>query len=178
MKVELNKAYRLLSPRLVVLLTTVNSKQGVNAVPIDFIIPINYSPPIIMISLMPLGHTYKNISATKEFVINILSKRYSDKVMRCAARYQEGINKLNQANLHQYSSQLVKPPRVKEADLWMECRYLDEKRFEDHVAIFGEVVVAEVRDELMKGSEVDFSKIEPFLHITKDYVVETKIRKK
>jgi len=178
MKVELNKAYLLLSPRLVVLLTTVNSKQGTNATPIDFIIPVNYSPPVIMISLMPLGHTYKNISTTKEFVINVLDRRYSDKVMRCAARYQEGVNKLSQSGLHQYSSQLVKPPRVKEADLWMECKCMDEKNFGDHVAIFGEVVAAEVRDELMKGSDIDFSKMEPFLHITKDYAVETKIRKK
>jgi len=178
MKTELNKSYRFLSPRLVVLLTTINSKQGANAVPIDFIIPVNYSPPIIMLSLMPFGHTYKNITMTREFVINILDKRYADRVVRCAARYQEGVNKLSQAGLHQFSSQLVKPPRVKEASLWLECKYLDERRFEDHVAIFGEVVVADAKNEVMKGSDIDFSKIEPFLHITKDYNIEIKIKGK
>jgi len=178
MRIDSSKAYRLLSPRIVVLLTTTNSKHGINAIPIDFIIPVNYSPPIIMIALQPLGHTYESIKNTGEFVINVMSKKYTDSVIRCATRYQNGIDKIQQVGLHHFSSQLVRPPRVKEAKAWLECRFLDEKVFKDHVAIFAEIVVAEVSDDVVVNGEVDYSKIIPILHITKDYIIGLDVVKK
>jgi flavin reductase (DIM6/NTAB) family NADH-FMN oxidoreductase RutF len=178
MRIELSKAYRLLSPRIVVLLTTINSKHGVNAIPVDFIIPVSYSPATLMLSLQPLGHTYRNIKNTGEFVINVMGKKHADEVMRCAARYQEGINKIQQVGLHQFSSQLVRPPRIREAKAWLECRFLDEKIFKDHVAIFGEIVVAEVSDDVIVNGEIDHSRISPILHISKDYTLELKVTKR
>ncbi|MEM5843975.1 MAG: flavin reductase family protein [Candidatus Aenigmatarchaeota archaeon] len=169
MKYPLEKAYRLISPRLVILVTTVNSKQGVNAAPISFCSPISFSPPIVMISLTPEIRTHKNIQETKEFVINILSKQYADQVLRCAARYPEGVNKLEVVGLKKFSSILVKPPRVKEAFAWLECKLIEEKKFGDHFAIFGEVLTAEIKDEIAKEGEIDFSKVSPILHLFKEY---------
>lgn len=169
MKYPLDKSYRLISPRLVVLVTTVNSKEGTNVAPVSFCSPVSFSPPIVMVSLTPEIRTHKNIQETKEFVINILSKRYIDQVLKCAARYPEGINKLEVVGLKKFSSVLVKPPRVKEAFAWLECRLIDEKRLGDHFAIFGEVLVAEIKDETAKEEGIDFSKINPILHLFKEY---------
>jgi len=124
MKIEPSKAYRLLSPRIVVLLTSINSRHGMNAIPIDFIIPVNYSPPILMVAIQPGGQTYKNIKESREFVINIMSQKYFNEVMKCATRYQEGINKIQQVGLHHYSSQLVRAPRIKEAKAGLSAELL------------------------------------------------------
>jgi flavin reductase (DIM6/NTAB) family NADH-FMN oxidoreductase RutF len=172
------KAYELLSPRLVLLITTLNSKGSVNASPVSFASPISFNPPIVLISLAPTRHTYKNILETKEFVINILGKEYLDQVLRCAIPYQEGINKLQQAGLKYYSSKIVKPVRVKEAKAWIECKFLEERKFGDHMAILGEVLTAEVRDEAVVKDEIDFTKINPIAHIAKDvFAVDFKIVK-
>lgn len=178
MKIDPSKAYKLLSPRIVVLLTSINSKHGINAIPIDFIIPVNYSPPIIMVAVQPGGQTYKNIKESGEFVINIMSKKHFNEVMRCAVRYQEGINKIQQVGLHHFSSQFVRAPKIKEAKAWLECKVVDEVAFKDHIAIFAEVVAAEVSDEIVVGGEIDYSRINPILHITKDYTIEFKATKK
>jgi len=178
MRVDPSKAYKILSPRIVVLLTTVNSKHGVNAIPVDFIIPVSYSPPVLMISLQPSGHTYANIKNSGEFVVNLMDRRNFGEVMKCAARYQDGINKIQQVGLHSFSSQLVRPPRVKEAKAWLECRFVDEKVFKDHVAIFAEIVAAETSDEVVSSGEIDHQKINPILHITKDYDLELKVIKR
>lgn len=178
MKYPLNKYYRLLSPRLLTLITTVNSKSGVNAAPVDFCSPVSSEPPIIMVSLTPETRTKKHIQESGEFVINILSKESTDQVLRCAARYPEGINKLQVVGLRQYSSELVKPPRIKEAVIWLECKFLEDKKIGDHSAIFGEVVAAEVKDEMTKENELDLSKISPILHLLKDnFAVDYKIAK-
>lgn len=178
MRVEPSKAYRLLSPRIVVLLTTTNSKHGMNVIPVDFIVPVSYSPPIIMVSLQPSGHTYRNVKDSREFVVNVMDKKYSDEVMKCAARYQDGVNKIQQVGLHHFSSQLVRPPKIKEAGAWLECRFVDERVFKDHIAVFAEVVAAEASDEMVGEGEVDHSRISPVLHIAKDYVLELKIAKR
>ncbi|MEM7825376.1 MAG: flavin reductase family protein, partial [Candidatus Aenigmatarchaeota archaeon] len=128
-----------------------------------------FSPPIVMISLNPEIRTHKNIQETKEFVINVLSKQYIDQVLKCAARYPEGVNKLEVVGFKKFSSVLVKPPRVKEAFAWLECRLIDEKRFGDHFALFGEVLVSEIKDEIEREREIDFSKVNPILHLFKEY---------
>jgi len=88
--------------------------------------------------------------------------------LRCAIPYQEGVNKLQQAGLRSFSSKIVKPPRVKEAKAWIECRFLEDRRLGDHMAILGEILTAEVRDELVDGEDINFSKINSILHVWKD----------
>jgi len=168
MEVRLNEAYKLLSPRLTAVITTLNSLRAVNACVVSFISPISFNPPIVMISLAPVRHTYRNISQTKEFVINILGKERLDQMLRCAMKYQEGVNKLEHAGLRQYSSKLVRPPRVREAKAWLECKVIDERRMGDHIAVFGEVVAAEVSDQVLSDGSIDLNKINPVLHIAKE----------
>lgn len=178
MKYPLEKAHRLLSPRLLVVITTKNSKDGANATPVDFCSPVSFNPPIVMVSLNPQIRTHKNIQETGEFVINILSREYVDQMLRCAAKYPEGVNKLQLVGLKQYSSEIVNPPRIKEAKIWFECKLLEEKRVGDHFAVFGEVLLAEVKDELIKEGEVDLTKLNPVLHLIKDnFAVDYKIIK-
>lgn len=172
------KAYRLLAPRLLTLITTINSKEGINVAPVDFCSPVSFSPCIVMVSLTPAIKTYKNIKETGEFVINVLPKKYLDQALRCAARYPEGINKLEIVGLKHYSSVIVKPPRIKEAKIWLECKLLDEKKVSDHFAMFGEVLLAEVSDDAIKNGEVDYSKIDPVLHLARDiFAVDYRIIK-
>lgn len=178
MRIELNKFYNSLSPRLVTLITTVNSLKGVNAAPMDFVSPVSMDPPVVMISLKYTRRTYENIREKREFVINVLSRRYVDEVLRCAANYPPGINKLEQVGLHTYSSVIVKPPRVKEADIWMECKLHDEKIVGDHVVVFGQVLVIEVKDNVVTDGEVDIVKLDPILHLKKeDFVIDFKVTK-
>jgi flavin reductase (DIM6/NTAB) family NADH-FMN oxidoreductase RutF len=178
MRIELSKIYNLLSPRVVTLITTVNSLKGVNAAPVDFVSPVSIDPPIVMISLRSTRKTYENIREKREFVINILSRQYADEVLRCAARYPPGINKLEQVGLHSYSSVIVKTPRVKEAKIWIECKLHDERIVGDHVAIFAQVLVAEVKDDIFTDGEVDMIKLNPILHVTQDnFATDFKVTK-
>lgn len=178
-KANLRQAYEILSPRLVLLVTTVNSHGGINAAPISWSSPISFDPPIVMISLAPVRHTYQNIKQNKEFVINVLNKSHLDHMLRCAAGYPPGINKLEIAGLGWYSSEIVKTPRVREGKAWLECKLLDERIMGDHIAIFGDVVMAEVKDEMLTGGRIDFTKVNPPLHISKDeFAVDFKIIKR
>jgi len=178
MRLDPTKAYRLLSPRLVLLITTLNSKAGVNAAPVDFATPVSINPPVVMISLAPSRHTYQNIIDHKEFVINILGREYINQVLRCSTPYQNGVDKLRLAGLNWFSSERVDPPRVREAKAWIECEMTEQKQHGDHVAIFAEVLAAEIREEATTFGEVDIGKLKPMFHATKDeFITDFKITK-
>lgn len=179
MRLDTKNSYKLISPRLAVAVTTLNSTSVPNACVVSFISPVSKDPPLIMISLAPVRHTCKNIIKSNEFVINILGRRYIDQLLRCAAKYQEGVNKIQQAGLSWYSSRLVSPPRIREASAWLECRVSGSKEMGDHIAIFGEVLEAEAKDSVIKNGEVDIQLIDPVLHISGDeFATEFKIAKR
>lgn len=168
MKIAKDQFHQIIAPRSIALVTTIDKNKKINAAPLSFVSPISFQPPILMLALSPSRHTYQNIIETKEFVLNFFGKEDLDKVLRCAKNYPKGINELQQAGLKWYSSELVNPPRVKEAKVWIECKLLDEKKMGDHLSIFGEVLVIEVKDEIITDGKVDIKKLSPALHISKD----------
>jgi flavin reductase (DIM6/NTAB) family NADH-FMN oxidoreductase RutF len=173
MRWENEKAYRLISPRLLILVTTRDILDGINAMPTTFVAPVSFKPPIVMISVPPKSNTYDNILDNKEFVINILPSEYLTKVLKCGKHFPKGFNKLQQVGLNWYSSEKVKVPRVKEAKIWIECKFIgglqiDHLRLTEHVPIFGEVVTAEVSDDVITEGKVDLKKLNPAMHITGD----------
>ena len=178
MRLELSKVYRLLFPRLVFLITTTNSAGGTNAAPVDFATPVAMSPPVLMVAIKPNTKTYQNIVHSREFVMNVLSRGFIDRVLKCARVYQNGVNKLEQVGLHWFSSQLIDAPRVKEAKIWIECRMIEEKKFSDRVAIFAEPLTAEVKDDILTEGEVDIAKLNPIIHLTQDkFLTDFKVSK-
>lgn len=168
MKLDPELAYQVIAPRITILVTTVDSDKKINAAPISFVSPIGFNPAVVMISLAPTRHTYQNIKETREFVINILGKEYMDKVMMCAMAYPKGVNELEKVGLRWYSSELVRPSRVKEAKAWLECKFLEEKKMGDHLAVFGEVLTAEVSDDVITDGKPDMTKINPVGHISEN----------
>jgi flavin reductase (DIM6/NTAB) family NADH-FMN oxidoreductase RutF len=171
MKIMPERAYEILAPRPLVLITTMDSHGGINAAPVSFTSPISFDPSVIMVSLRPIRKTYQNIIDHKEFVMNILGKEHATRVLGCATRYPDGINKLEQVGLRWYSAEKVGVPRVKEAKAWIECKLLEEKKVGDHMVIFGQVVSAEIRDEYTEAGEINFAKLNVLLHASKDTFV-------
>ncbi|MDI6807060.1 MAG: flavin reductase family protein [Candidatus Aenigmarchaeota archaeon] len=173
MRYENEKAYRLISPRILILVTTVDILDGIDAMPTTFVAPVSFKPPLVMVSIPPKSNTYDNILDKKEFVINVLPSLYVTKVLKCGKHFPKGFNKLQQAGLNWYSSEKVKVPRVKEAKIWLECRFvgglqIDHLRSTDHVPMLGEVITAEVSDDVVTEGRVDMKKLSPAMHITSE----------
>lgn len=97
----------------------------------------------------PEHHTFRNVMATGEFVINVPTEDIMDKVLE-AAKITEypcpaGVNEIERAGLTPIQSEKVKPPRVKECVAHYEC-VLDWFR---GGLIVGKVVAVSVDASLM-----------------------------
>jgi len=167
MNIPVNYSYKFLSPRIVVLVTTVDEKGRINAAPFSFCGPISINPPLLWIGVRSFQDTYQNIKKTGEFVVNIVNENFAQKAISCEKRYPHGVNELEKVGLHWYDSEKVKPPRVKEARIHLECKFKEEKEVGDHIMIIGEVV--SLNTEGMKDDNPDFTILKTLLQSTGEH---------
>jgi flavin reductase (DIM6/NTAB) family NADH-FMN oxidoreductase RutF len=166
MKLDLDKFYKALAPRITVLVTTADSKGRVNAAPFSFSSPVSMNPPLIALGLNPKNDTIANIKETKEFVVNLPSSGLMKQVWDCSEAFPKGVNELEKTGLTEIKSGKVKPPRVKECLAWFECQLEWIKEAGDHMLVVGRIVEAEVKDEYMKkDGSFDVEKAKVLMHV-------------
>ena len=166
--------YRLLIgsvvPRPIALVTT-RDEQGVpNAAPFSFFNCFSHDPPIVALGmeLRPEGglkDTVRIIRATREFVVNLVSEAIAERMNICAVDFPEGMNELSEADLTAVPSSAVKPPRIKESPVNMECKLIEELRFGadgKRSIVLGEVLRFHIHDDVLTPrGHVDLAQMKP-----------------
>jgi flavin reductase (DIM6/NTAB) family NADH-FMN oxidoreductase RutF len=172
---EWKDAYKLLVgsilPRPIAFVTSVDDKGIVNAAPFSFFTAICADPMLICFSPMRRGtdgmkkDTLANIEAVKEFVINIVSEDWTEKMNICATEFTAEIDELETAGLEKESSQTVQPPRVKEAKVHLECSLYQVLHFGEHAGagslVIGKVEHVHVAEELYENGRINTEKLKP-----------------
>lgn len=143
-------------PRAIAWVST-ESKDGMaNLAPISFFTAVGRKPPMVSLSLQPrsdevtLKDTFVNIRDTGEFVVNVVSLELAHAMHRTAYEFPSDADEFNEVGLEKAASVVVRPPRVKNAPIAMECklnRIIPIDKDLDHV-VFGEVVRFHIRDDL------------------------------
>ena len=124
--------YRLLIgavvPRPIAFVSTKSVDGILNLAPFSFFTVISANPPVICFCPMvrggalPKKDTLVNIEATKEFVVNIVSEDFAAKMNLCSGEYPPDVDEFELSGLTPVPSDLVKPARVKESRVNMECK--------------------------------------------------------
>ena len=116
------------SPRPICFASTVDNEGNVNLSPFSFFNVFSAKPPILVFSPARRGrdnttkHTYENVLEVPEVVINIVSFEMVQQVSLSSTEYAKGINEFKKAGFTELASHIVKPPRVAEAPVQMECK--------------------------------------------------------
>lgn len=166
MSITLEDFYKLLAPRPIVLITTVDKQGRINAAPMSFVTPVEMEPPILLLSTGYDGDTYRNISETGEFVVNLVTEEIKKQMWTCGKSFPRGVNELEKAGLHWEPSEKVKPPRVVECPVNFECKLEWTHNGPEYVVVAGRVVAVNVRKGAIKGGRLNVEQVRPLLHIT------------
>ena len=123
----LDKAHRLIAPRIAYIVTTIDKKNRVNAASFSNLTSVSTRPERLVLGVYKEWDTAKNIRQTKEFVVNVPSKDLLEEVWICGDKYTgnpipRGVNELKIANLTEIPSEKVKPPRIAECFGHIECK--------------------------------------------------------
>ncbi len=116
-----------IAPRPIALASTISQKGVVNLAPFSFFNIFSVDPPILIFSPAlrvrdnSRKHTLNNISEVAEVVIHIVDEAILDRVNQCGADYPEETDELNAVGFTAQPSTVVRPPRVKESKIQLEC---------------------------------------------------------
>lgn len=153
---EKESRYKLLcafvAPRPIALVTTVSTDDIPNAAPFSFFNVFGDEPPIIILGIQnrPDGRpkdTTKNIMDTGEFVTHMVDRSLEQAMVECSVDFSPQINEISETGLHLAPSIKVKPGRIVEAPVAMECRLEKTIEYVGRSIILGRVVHMLVRDD-------------------------------
>ena len=116
------------APRPIAFVSSINGAGEVNLSPFSFFNLFSANPPILVFSPSrrvrdkSTKHTLDNVLEVPEVVIHVVGHSLVEQMSLASTEYGKGVNEFVKAGLTEVSSNLVAPPRVKEAPLAFECR--------------------------------------------------------
>jgi len=158
-------------PRPIAFVSTISNSGNINLSPYSFFNAVSYDPPLIIFSSSKftsdgkLKDSLSNIEQNGEFVVNIVNENIVEAMNKTAAEYPENVNEFDIANLTQIDSDLVKPPRLRESPVNMECKLerIITLGTEAHPQglVIGEIIQLHIDDQIISGHRINHEKLKP-----------------
>jgi flavin reductase (DIM6/NTAB) family NADH-FMN oxidoreductase RutF len=141
-------------PRPIAWVSTVSTDGKTNLAPFSYFNAVASKPPLISISVgRRRGRrkdTAENASTTGELVVNVVTEANLHAMVQTSGDYPPEVDELARAGLTPLASTLVKPPRVAESPIQMECRTRQIFEVSPGIVdlVIAEVVMFHIADEL------------------------------
>jgi flavin reductase (DIM6/NTAB) family NADH-FMN oxidoreductase RutF len=138
------------APRPVCFASTIDKEGNVNLSPFSYFNLFSVNPPTCVFSPSrrvrdnTTKHTLENIREVAECVINIVNYNMVQQVSLASVEYPKGVNEFIKAGFTMLPSEMVRPPRVAESPVQLECVVKDIAHL-GHGAGAGNLVIAEVK---------------------------------
>lgn len=116
-----------IAPRPICFASTMDENGQPNLSPFSFFNLFGSNPPTLIFSPArrvrdnTLKHTLENIYATKEVVINVVTYAMVQQASLSSCEYPRGISEFEKAGFTPLPSERIKPFRVKESPVQLEC---------------------------------------------------------
>jgi flavin reductase (DIM6/NTAB) family NADH-FMN oxidoreductase RutF len=164
-------------PRPIGWISTISQEGVCNLAPFSYSNLIVTAPPIFMFSCNgahlegDVKDSALNARETGEFVYNLATWEIRDAMNTSSSHVGRSEDEFELAGLTKASSMLVKPPRVSEAPISLECRTwktidLPATKPEiQNIMVIGEVVGVHIADEALKNGLVDTAALRPIARL-------------
>ena len=148
-----------IGPRPIAWVTTRDVDGSINTAPFSFFNAMSGNPPVVAFGIGGRGpgdvkDTGGNIRRTGQFVVNLVSYELAEQMNVTAIDFPKEVDELKEAGLTTAPSLHVKPPRIAEAPVAMECeRLVIVDVGIDRAVVMGKVVAMYVRDDCVLNKE-------------------------
>lgn len=164
-EIEQKTIYKLLSgiviPRPIGWISSISEEGITNLAPFSFFNAVGDDPPHVMFSAgrgaTSNQDTLNNVLNTKQFVVNMVTEELVEQMNRTAQGIPPHESEFEFANLTPIPSIKIKPPRVKESPITMECELVHHYTLEDHkfggsTILVGRIVLFHVAENMLLES--------------------------
>ena len=101
---------------------------------------LNTNPATVYISVRPERYSYRLIKESKEFAINLTTKKLAYATDWCGVRSGAKYDKFKEMHLTKEEANFIKAPLIKESPVSIECKVIEEKDFGSHTMFTAEVL--------------------------------------
>lgn len=160
-----------IAPRPICFATTIDQAGNINLSPFSFFNMFSTNPPLVIFSPArrvrdnTTKHTLENVLEVKECVINIVNYAMVQQTSLASTEYAKGVNEFEKAGFTMLPSELVRPPRVAEAPVQMECMVREVIHLGENPGagnlILAEVKLIHIKEEILdQDGKIDQAKID------------------
>ena len=151
-KVEVEKEqYKLLHPKVAVLICSKWKKNNVMAA--AWITPVSEEPPLVAVCVWKKGFTATQILKSREFTINIPTKKLVRAVLLCGSRSGKDTDKAKLAHLNYAVAKKVKAPIISDCAGHLECKVINIIDGGECFIFLGKIVAAYATKKLIAQKE-------------------------
>jgi len=161
-EIDAKATYKLLTgaviPRPIGWISSISETGVLNLAPFSYFNAVGEDPPHVMFSTTRTGDinkdTLNNILANNQFAVNMVTEDLVEKMNTTSKPIPAEESEFELAGLTPIASVKIKPPRVKECKITMECEMVHHYFLEDHknggaCVIIGRVVMFHVDESVM-----------------------------
>jgi flavin reductase (DIM6/NTAB) family NADH-FMN oxidoreductase RutF len=158
-------------PRPIAFASTVDKDGHPNLAPFSFFNVFSSNPPIAIFAPNRSGrdgtnkHTFLNVKEVPEVVLNIVNYNMVQQMSLTSSPYAKGVDEFEKAGFTKLPSVDIKPFRVAEAPVTMECKVIEVKELGEKGGagnlIFCEVQLIHIKEEVLDAhGKIDQQKID------------------
>ena len=158
-------------PRPIAWVTTVSSGGVVNLAPFSHFTFVAPKPPMVAISIGRKGEgmkdTARNILDNEEFVVHIARSTQVAALHTSAMDFPADTSEASVLGLATLPSQEIKPPRLADAPIAMECRLRHSIELGDtrNRLIIAEVILLHFAEGILQDGKIDTRKLDPLCRL-------------
>lgn len=162
-KIPARECYKLLvstvTPRPIAWIVSLDARGRLNAAPFSFFNAFSGDPPVVGVGIGShktnlAKDTRMNIRDTGQFVVNLVSEDVAQAMNITAIEFEPIVNELEEAGLATLPSVRVKPPRIAQSPVAMECELIQIVDLgKDNGLVLGRVLAMHIRDDAVIEAE-------------------------
>lgn len=168
----------LVAPRPIGWISTVCPDGVINLAPYSFFNGVSDIPPFVMFSSAGQKDSQRNAEQTGEFVCSLATYDLREHMNTTSAGVGPEVDEMELAGLTPAPSNLVKPPRVAESPVALECKHFKTIELpaaegrDPYSVVLGHVIGIHIDESVLNDGLVDMQKLRPIARLGyMDYTV-------
>tara|TARA_Y100000590_G_scaffold56398_1_gene59153 strand:- start:2714 stop:3337 length:624 start_codon:yes stop_codon:yes gene_type:complete len=159
-------------PRPIALVSTISKDNIFNLAPFSYFNGVCSNPPTIVFAPCRRAwdggkkDTLINIEYNKEFVVNLVSEDFADKMVTCSTDFSPDIDEFSISKLTPKPSTIISAPRVLESKISLECKLnqvveIGNGEVGSGFLVIGTILLFHIDDKIFENGKINLDKLSP-----------------
>lgn len=160
----------MLYPLPVVMVSVADEEGHDNIITVAWAGTVCTNPPMVSISVRPERYSYKMLTDTREFVINLTTEKLTFATDYCGVKSGRDVDKFKELRLTREKASHVGVPMIGESPVSIECRVREIQEYGSHSVFTADVLAVHVDTAYMdEKGKFDLASANPIVYSHGEY---------